>query len=68
MSTALKISANHFIVLDNVEELFTNNSDGAIHIIIDHNREDILISVKDFGEAEYHRIKREIEEFFSIEL
>lgn len=68
MPTALKISSNHFIVLDHVEEVCINNHDKKIHLIIDQNREDIQIYLNEIGEGEYHRIKREIEEFFSINL
>jgi hypothetical protein len=68
MSTALKISDNHFIVLNHVQEVCIKSDKKIIHLIIDQNREDILISIQEFGEGEYHRIKREIEEFFNIDL
>jgi hypothetical protein len=67
MSIALKISDGHFIPLSHVKELYIDNSTKTIHLIIDFDRPDILISPKDLGEGEYHRIKREIEEFFSID-
>jgi len=68
MPKALKISDSYFIALDHIKSISIEGSQKTIILTYDYNIPNFDISIHDFGENEYHRIKRELEEFFSITL
>ncbi len=65
MATSLKVSPEHYIALDHLKEWTIFESEKKISLTIDYERGDINFSAECDGEGEYHRVKREIEEFFS---
>ncbi len=68
MPKALKISDSYFIPLDHIKSISTEGPKKTINLIVDYDIPNIEISIHELGEGEYHRIKRELEEFFSIAL
>lgn len=68
MPYALKVSPGEFIVLDHVKGWSIDNDDKIISLVVDYSVPNIEITAKSSGEGEYHRIIRELEDFFSANL
>jgi hypothetical protein len=68
MPKALKISDSYFIVLDHIKSISIEGPKKIINLTVDYDIPNFDISIDEYGEGEYHRIKRELEEFFSITL
>jgi hypothetical protein len=68
MPKALKISDSYFIALDHIKRISTEGPNKTINLTVDYDIPNVGISINEHGEGEYHRIKRELEEFFSITL
>lgn len=67
MPTALKISNDEFIVLNHVKSFSFDDTEKYISILVDYSMSNVTVSAREHGEGEYHRIKREIETFFSLD-
>jgi len=67
MPTALKITNDEFIVLNHVKSFSFDDAEKYISLVVDFSMANVTVSASEHGEGEYHRIKSEIETFFSLD-